>query len=387
MKNLYTFKQCVKKNEISLHEQCKDVMIFSNMKWQPTNLPYSKVEFETKSILKKLNRAHRSLAELKGIAQTIPRQDILINTLVFQEAKDSSEVENIVTTHDELFKSSIGLDNFVSTSTKEVQNYVAALKRGYQLVKENKVLTTNNIIEIQEVLEKNNAGLRKIPGTALKNQQTGEIVYEPPQDHDTIKNLMTNLENFINDEELTDLDPIIKMAIIHFQFESIHPFYDGNGRTGRIINILYLVLNDLLDIPILYLSRYIIQNKAKYYYLLQSVRDNGTWEEWLLYMITAIEETSHTTMELVSTIKTEMQEMKRILRGNYGFYSQELLNHLFKHPYTKIEFLQNELGVSRVTAARYLNTLAQDNVIYKHKLGKMNYYINVRLMDAITKEK
>ena len=356
------------------------------MKWHPSNLPNNSFEFETKAVLKKLTSAHRALAELKGVAQTIPKQDILINTLTFQEAKDSSEVENIVTTHDELFKSSIGLDKFISPATKEVQNYVAALKRGFQLVIKNKVLTTNNIIEIQEVLENNNAGLRKVPGTMLKNQETGEIVYEPPQNYDEINSLMANLEVFINDEQLTDLDPIVKMAIIHFQFESIHPFYDGNGRTGRIINILYLVLNDLLDIPILYLSRYIIQNKASYYHHLQSVRDNNTWEAWILYMISAVEETAKTTLSLVCTIKFEMQEMKKILRGNYHFYSQELLNHLFKHPYTKIEFLQNELGVSRVTAASYLNTLAKDQIIYKYKLGKTNYYINTRLMDAIAND-
>lgn len=355
------------------------------MSWKPTELPYD-VEYETKPVLKKLAGAHRALAELKGVAMTIPRQDILINTLTLQEAKDSSEVENIVTTHDELFKGSLGLDNLVSPATKEVQNYVSALKRGYGLVQKNKVLTTNNIIEIQEVLEKNNAGLRRVPGTSLKNQQTGEIVYEPPQDYNDIRDLMANLEIFMNNDALTDLDPIVKMAIIHFQFESIHPFYDGNGRTGRIINILYLVLNDLLDIPILYLSRYIIRNKGKYYALLQGVRDKGNWEEWILYMLSAVEETAYDTIRLVNVIKKEMQEMKITLRDNYKFYSQELLNHLFKQPYTKIEFLQNELGVTRITAASYLNQLAEDKVLFKHKLGKTNYYINTKLMDALLKE-
>jgi len=354
------------------------------MSWKPTSLPYD-VEYETKVVLKKLASAHRALAELKGVALSIPRQEILINTLTLQEAKDSSEVENIVTTHDELYKGSLGIDNLVSPVTKEVQSYVSALKCGFALVKNNKVLTTNNIIEIQEVLEKNNAGLRKVPGTTLKNQQTGEVVYEPPQEYQKIRDLMSNLEIFINNEALTDLDPIVKMAIIHFQFESIHPFYDGNGRTGRIINILYLVLNELLDIPILYLSRYIIRNKAKYYALLQSVRDKGSWEEWILYMLNAVEETAYDTIRLVNVIKKEMQEMKNTLRDNYKFYSQELMNHLFKQPYTKIEFLQNELGVSRITAASYLNQLAKDEVLFKHKLGKTNYYINTKLMDALLK--
>lgn len=355
------------------------------MSWKPSNLPYDN-ELETNKVLKKLASAHRALAELKGLAHTIPKQEVLSNTLVLQEAKDSSEVENIVTTHDELYKGSLGLEKFVSPATKEVQNYVAAIKRGFEIVSKNKILSINHIIEIQEILEKNKAGFRKLPGTNLKNSQTGEIVYEPPQGAKDIKDLMTNLELFINDNSLTDYDPIVKMAIIHFQFESIHPFYDGNGRTGRIINILYLVLNDLLEIPILYLSRYIIQNKTSYYKLLQNVRDKSEWEDWLLYMITAVEETSHDTIRLVNTIKKEMSEMKKVLRDNYKFYSQELLNHLFQQPYTKIEFLQNDLGVSRVTASLYLNTLAEDNVVLKYKLGKTNYYINKVLMDSLKLE-
>ncbi|MEP5338855.1 MAG: Fic family protein [Algibacter sp.] len=355
------------------------------MSWKPSYLPYDK-DLETRGVLKKLASAHRALAELKGIAQTIPKQEILINTLTLQEAKDSSEIENIVTTHDELYKSSLGLEKYVSPATKEVQNYISAIKRGFSIVSNQKVLSINHIIEIQEILEKNKAGLRKVPGTNLKNQQTGEIIYEPPQNAKEIKDLMQNLEIFINDNSLTDYDPIVKMAIIHFQFESIHPFYDGNGRTGRIINILYLVLNDLLDIPILYLSRCIIQNKMAYYQNLQDVRDNDSWEVWLIYMISAVEETANDTIRLVNNIKNEMMKMKNILRNNYKFYSQELLNHLFKQPYTKIEFLQNDLGVSRVTAAVYLNRLAEDKVIYKYKLGKTNYYINIALMDTLSLE-
>ncbi|TVZ56454.1 Fic family protein [Lutibacter sp. Hel_I_33_5] len=355
------------------------------MIWKPSNLPYDK-DLETRVVLKKLAGAHRALAELKGIAQTIPKQEILINTLMLQEAKDSSEVENIVTTHDDLYKSSLGLEKYISPAAKEVQNYVAAIKRGFAIVSEKKILTTNNIIEIQEILEKNKAGLRKIPGTNLKNQQTGEVIYEPPQSAKEIKELMENLELFINDNSLIDYDPIVKMAIIHFQFESIHPFYDGNGRTGRILNILYLVLNDLLEIPILYLSRFIISDKMAYYQNLQNVRDNESWETWLLYMISAVEETAYDTIRLVNDIKKEMMKMKNILRNNYKFYSQELLNHLFKQPYTKIEFLKKDLGVSRVTASGYLNRLAEDKVIFKFKLGKTNYYINMALMNALSPE-
>ncbi len=354
------------------------------MQWQPTNLPY-KINLDTIPILKKLAIAHRSLAELKGIAQSIPKQEVLINTLTLQEAKDSSEVENIVTTHDELYKSALNSSQYISPENKEVQNYIAALKRGFEIVKTKQVLTVNGILEIQEVLEKNNAGLRKIPGTNLKNQKTGEIIFEPPQNAEIIKELMANLEKYINDPEMSEYDPLIKMAIIHFQFESIHPFYDGNGRTGRIINIIYLVLSDLLDIPILYLSRFIIQNKGDYYRLLQSVRTENTWEEWILFMLDAVNETAKQTIELIKEIKIVMMKLKNELRENYKFYSQELLNHLFKQPYTKIEFLMDELKISRVTAGSYLNILAESNLLTKQKLGKSNYYINWQLMEILVR--
>ncbi len=354
------------------------------MKWQPTNLPYE-TNLDTIAILKKLALAHRSLAELKGIAQSIPKQEILINTLALQEAKDSSEVENIVTTHDELYKSSLFDNQYISPQSKEVQNYVAALKRGFEIVKTKEVLTVNGILEIQEVLEKNNAGLRKVPGTSLKNQKTGEVIFEPPQDAVVIKELMSNLEKFINDPAMSDYDPIVKMAIIHFQFESIHPFYDGNGRTGRIINILYLVLSDLLELPILYLSRYIIQHKTDYYRLLQDVRTENAWEEWILFMLDAVDQTAKQTIQLIHAMKQIMMKVKHELRDNYKFYSQELLNHLFKQPYTKIEFLMKELNVSRVTASAYLNLLTENKLLIKHKIGKSNYYINWKLMDVLTK--
>jgi Fic family protein len=223
-----------------------------------------------------------------------------------------------------------------------------------------------------------------VPGTNLKIQQTGEVVYQPPQSAEEIQFLMSNLEIFINDNDLTDLDPLVKMAVIHFQFESIHPFYDGNGRSGRIINILYLVLQELLEIPILYLSRYIIRNKAAYYKGIQDVRDVDNWEQWLLYMLDAVEKTAQDTILLVQTIKQEMAKMKTNLRDNYKFYSQELLNHLFKQPYTKIEFLMEDLQVSRVTAANYLNLLAKDQLIIKHRQGRNNYYINVKLTNALS---
>jgi cell filamentation protein, protein adenylyltransferase len=343
-----------------------------------------KQDIETKKVLKKVASAHRALAELKGIVSSIPNENILINTLGLQEAKDSSEIENIITTHDDIFKAELNLDGFKSLNAKEVQSYISALKKGFGLIKKNKILTNNDIISIQSELEKNNAGFRKVPGTALKNATTGETVYTPPQDYNTIQDLMKNLEQYINDSTMSEFDILVKMAIIHYQFESIHPFYDGNGRTGRIINVLYLVMNDLLNLPVLYLSRYIIEHKADYYKLLQEVRETDNWENWILYMLDGIEQISKETIVLIAKIKDLIFEYKNLLRNNYKFYSQDLLNNLFKHPYTKIEFIENDLGVSRITASKYLNLLAKDKVLKKEKLGTGNYYINEKLIQILT---
>ena len=343
-----------------------------------------KQDIETKKVLKKLASAHRALAELKGVVSSIPNENILINTLGLQEAKDSSAIENIITTHDDIFKTELNLEGFKSLNAKEVQNYISALKKGFGLITKNKILTNNDIIAIQSELEKNNAGFRKVSGTSLKNATTGEIVYTPPQDYTTILDLMTNLERYINDSSMSEFDALVKMAIIHYQFESIHPFYDGNGRTGRIINVLYLVMNDLLNLPVLYLSRYIIEHKADYYRLLQEVRETDNWENWVLYMLDSIEQISKETIILIGKIRDLMFEYKNLLRNNYKFYSQDLLNNLFKHPYTKIEFIENDLGVSRITASKYLNLLAKDNVLKKEKLGTGNYYVNERLIKILT---
>jgi Fic family protein len=341
-------------------------------------------DVETKTVLKSLPSAHAALAELKGIASTMPNQSILINTLGLQEAKDSSAIENIITTHDDLYKSELNLDSYKSLNAKEVQNYIAATKTGFDLISKNGLLTNRIVLKIQEVLEGNKAGFRKLPGTTLKNTSTGEIIYTPPQDPEEIKNLMTNLEKFINDKESSDFDPLVKMAIIHYQFESIHPFYDGNGRTGRIVNILYLIQEKLQDLPILYLSNYIIKNKSDYYRLLQEVRTKDNWEEWLLFMIKAVDQTSRETIDLILKIRELMMNYKRTLRDNYKFYSQDLLNNLFKHPYTKIEFIQRDLNVSRITAANYLNQLADDKLLTKKKLGTANYYINDPLFKLLS---
>lgn len=341
-------------------------------------------DIETRSVLKSLPSAHAALAELKGIASIIPNQAILINTLGLQEAKDSSAIENIITTHDDLYKSGLDFDSFKSLNAKEVQNYINATKKGFELISESGLLTNRIILRIQEELEGNKAGFRKLPGTVLKSSSTDEVIYTPPQYPEEIKSLMANLEKFINDRSLCDFDPLVKMSVIHFQFESIHPFYDGNGRTGRIINILYLIREKLQDLPILYLSKYIIRNKPDYYRLLQEVRETGNWEEWLLFMIRGIETTARETIDLILQIRELMMRYKNTLRRNYKFYSQDLLNNLFKYPYTKIEFIQRDLNVSRITAANYLNQLAGDNLLTKKKLGTGNYYINGPLFELLT---
>jgi Fic family protein len=341
--------------------------------------------FETAPILKKLAQASRKLAELKGVAASIPRQGILINTLGMQEAKDSSAIENIVTTHDDLFRNAAFPDNRGSPATKEVLRYRQALWAGFDAVRKDGLLTNNIILDIQAELERNNAGFRKLPGTALKDG-AGRTVYQPPQNPDTVLSLMRELENFINDDQAFDADPLIKMALIHHQFESIHPFYDGNGRTGRIINVLYLVKQHLLDIPVLYLSRYIVRTKPDYYRLLQDVRDNDVWEEWVLYMLTAVEQTAGETITTIHAIKNAMLDVKHRIRAGYKFYSQDLINNLFSHPYTKIEFLQSDLNVSRLTATKYLDALTEGGFLHKRKVGRSNYYINVALNPILTGE-
>ena len=348
-------------------------------------LPY---DLETKAVLRQANKANRKLAELKGVAQTIPNERILISSLTLQEAKDSSAVENIVTTQDDLYRA--GLDagfTLIGAATKEVLFYREAINEGFKLVRNKNILTLNDIRRIQEVLEQNSAGFRTTPGTQLKRSSDGAVIYTPPQDGQRIVELMSNLEQFINDDELCLIDPLVKMAIIHHQFESIHPFYDGNGRTGRIVNILYLVTSGLLDLPILYLSRYITHNKAEYYERIQAIRnatgDNSAqWEAWILYMLRGVEQTAEETIALVKNIGKLMTKYKNIIRPAFGGkYSHELLNGLFYHPYTKIGHLESNMQVSRQTAAKYLDKLASLGLLQKERMGKENYYINTQLME------
>ncbi|MCT7470921.1 Fic family protein [Aliarcobacter cryaerophilus] len=346
------------------------------------NLPLTQ-QIETPKVLKKAISANKALANLNGVARIIPNSAILINSLVLQEAKDSSAIENIITTHDELYRANLDIES-VTNEAKEVQNYKEALLRGFSLVKDTKLLLKKHIVEIQAILEQNDAGVRKQSGTNLKNSLTGEVIYTPPQDYETVQELLTNLENYIN--ESNDIDPLVNMAIIHHQFESIHPFYDGNGRTGRIINILYLILKDLLDIPVLYLSRYIITHKADYYRLLQEVRTKDKWEEWILYMLDAVEKTSLETIELINNISDLMiKTQDKISQDLPKIYSKDLVEILFMHPYTKIDFLVVKMGLHRHTASTYLNELENIGILKPIKIGRSKYFINLELFDMLKK--
>ena len=341
-----------------------------------------KVDLETRPVLKKLANAHRALAELKGFAETMPNKNILINAIMINEAKDSSEIENIITTHDELFKA-MSHAGYHNPAAKEVVSYRTALWQGYEAVKQKQMLSINMMVEIQQNIEENRAGIRKLPGTVLKNETTGEIVYTPPIGEAEIMELMTNLERYINVDE-DDVDPLIKLAVVHHQFESIHPFYDGNGRSGRIVNVLYLVLKKLLDSPILYLSRYIIRNKGAYYQLLQEVRTHGAWEAWILYMLEGIVETAAETLELIQKINTVVEQTSAdIARELPKIYTKELAELLFFEFYTKTAFIERGLRVSRRTAVTYLTALEEHGFLKSQRIGRERIYLNQRLFEAV----
>lgn len=346
-------------------------------------LPLS-CDVETKAVMRQTTLASRKLGELNGIVEKIPNPEILIRTLSLQEAMDSSSIESIITTHDELYKAEIGANKYSTLAAKEVGTYASALMDALDLVKRRNIITENMIKEIYRNIKHNDAGYTSTPGKKLINERTHESVYTPPQTIDEINIHMQNLERFINDNSISDLDPLVKMAIIHHQFESIHPFGDGNGRTGRVLNILYLVAQGLLNIPILYLSRYINQNKGEYYRLLQEVRDTLQWEEWILFILKGVEQTADETIKFVRGMSDMMMQYKHHIRTSLpNVYSQDLINNLFRHPYTKVEYVINEVGVSRPTAMSYLNQLINEGILDKLKLGRENYYINRRLFNFI----
>jgi Fic family protein len=347
--------------------------------------PHDLLTLETPAVLRQLARAHRQLAELKGVAGTIPNEQILIDTLSLQEAKESSEIENIITTEHEVLQGDATAATFPSLAAKEVHSYASALKLGFARVREQQFVRLEDVLAIQETLRAGRPGLRTRAGTVLKNKDTGAVIYQPPQDGEEIQRLMAGwLDYFHADDLIGQVDPLVRMALLHHQFESIHPFYDGNGRSGRILNLLHLVLHGLLDLPILYLSRYIVRHKEDYYAGLQAVRDAGAWEPWILYLLKAVEETARHTISQVHGIRNLMQATKQKLRNELPkIYRQELLNNLFRHPYTKIEFMERDLGVSRITAAKYLSELAAAGVVQKMKLGRTNFYVNEPLFKLL----
>jgi len=348
-------------------------------------LPPSKEKVETIKILREVNKATAALAELKGIANTIPNQLMLVNAIVLQEAKGSSEIENIITTQDELYKALIINKLNISSETKEVVNYRKAIFHGFNLIKKQGFLRVNDIIDIQHKLIGNTAGIRSMSGTVLKNDTTGEVVYTPPQDKKEILDLLSNFIEYFNRDK-NEVSPLINLAVLHYQFESIHPFYDGNGRTGRILNILYLILNDLIDIPILYLSSYIIENKPDYYRLLNQTNRLGEWEEWILFMLKAVEITSIQTIEKINTIRKLLDStIEKVQLDSPKIYKKELVELLFEQPYSKIEFVVNQIKVERKAASRYLKELEKIGVLESQKVGRETVYINKELIEILKK--
>ena len=355
-------------------------------------LPPSGVDFEQAGLLRALVKAHRHLAELKGCAANIPNQAILVNTLALQEAKASSEIESYVTTQDELFQADLKLAEWVSPAAKEVARYRESLKQGFERMKAQQgLITQSTLIALFQELKNSTEGFRHAPGTVLKNDKTGATVFVPPQDGEEIQRHMNELERFINTPD--ELDALIKMALIHHQFESIHPFSDGNGRIGRILCVLFLVQSKLLDAPVLYLSRYINRHKQDYYRLGQAVRDVApntqawaeAWQAWVIFMLNAVADTAQRGVLLVSAMRDLMAQTKRQMREQLpSLYSQDLLNNLFRHPYTRIEFVQQDLGVTRQTAARYLRQLVQAGLVEEHTHGKHVYFINAPLVALLT---
>lgn len=360
---------------VYLYYECQgEVFMFTIQKLPPNQ------NFDTTNILKQLAKTHKALAELKGFSDVIPNKRILVNAAMINEAKNSSEIENIITTHDELYKTMSGAKE--TGPSKEVINYRTALWRGYEGVKANGFLSVNMIVEIQSIIKDSNAGIRKVPGTVLRNDKTKEVVFTPSEDYQEIIELLRNLELYINDRN--DIDELIKLAVIHFQFETIHPFYDGNGRTGRVINVLYLILKGLLDSPILYLSKYINRNKSEYYQYLQGIREDDDWESFILYMLKAIEETSINTLTVLKNMVQLVEEIKENIKSDLPkIYSRELIDVLFHEFYTKISYVEKGLGVTRKTASSYLSALEEKGFLTSEMVGREKIFLNYQLFELI----
>ncbi len=339
-------------------------------------------EIESKAVLKQAITANRMLANLRGLAAQIPNQGVLINSIVLQEARLSSEIENIVTTNDELYRADADPEGKTDPHTKEVLRYRQALNFGFRELA-HRPLTTNLFIDIVRIIKEVELGVRRVPGSSLKNS-LGEVIYTPPEGEAVIRDKLSNLEQFIHAED--GLDPLVKMAVMHYQFEAVHPFEDGNGRTGRILNLLYLVEQRLLDIPVLFLSRYIIANRAEYYEGLRGVTERQDWETWILYMLRAVESTAQQTFDQVTRIRELMELVrKQVQEQAPGIYSKDLVEVIFKQPYTKIQFLVDAGIAKRQTASTYLQTLSSLGFLRSSKQGREMYYINDALFAELVK--
>jgi Fic family protein len=342
-------------------------------------------DIETKAILRKAISANAALAELRGLGRQIPNQAILIRALGLQEAKLSSEIENIVTTNDALYRAVSEIEGKVDQSTKEVLYYQDALWHGYEAIKKRSLLTTNLFIELAGIIKQiPNFSIRQLPGTKLANQANGEVIYTPPEGETIIRDKLANLEHFIHEE--SSLDPLVKLAVMHYQFEAIHPFPDGNGRTGRIINILYLILAGLLETPVLYLSRYIIENRSQYYTLLSDVTETQNWEPWILYVLDAVEQTAKSTRDKILAIHELMEDFgSQVKSQRPKIYSKDLIEALFRQPYVRITFLEQAGVAKRQTASQYLKEVESLGLLRSVRLGREVYYVNQPLVDLLAK--
>jgi len=347
------------------------------------NLPLlpPKADIETKTILRKTISAGRVLAQLNGALQNLPNPTLFLDTIYLQEAKASSEVENIITTNDELYQSLVANRKVENQATKEVLCYKEALWLGLEELKTKPFITTNLCIKIVQCIKQNTASIRVIPGTTLCTSQ-GEIIYTPPSGENVIREKLANLEKFINEEN--GIDPLIKMALMHYQFEAIHPFADGNGRTGRILLLLYLKLSGLLDIPAIYLSEYIIKNKTAYYQNLRTVTEKDEWEAYILYMLDMIEKTSANGLEQLNRITQIMDKTAEEIKKKLPkVYSKDLIEILFRLPYTKRQHLIDENIGNPKTVGNYLIALEKNGFLKSVKAGKEKLYLNQQLLKIL----
>jgi Fic family protein len=342
---------------------------------------------ESPEILRHLTRAARYLGELNGLCASLPDPQLLINTIVLQESKDSSAIENIVTTQDELYKAA-SEEGTASHAAKEVFSYREALYVGLEkMTNQQNLLLTNTMVEIVQTIKQNKSGIRTTPGTALKNAVNGEVLYTPPCCEAVLREKLAALEQFINDPDSSPLDPLIKMAFIHYQFEAIHPFADGNGRTGRIVNALYLVQQGLLTQPVLYLSSYIVKYKTEYYQLLRGVTEQQNWQDWVMYILTALIETAKLTTKKIRAMLLLKEDNEKQMKKTLGSsYSHELLQLMFAMPYLKIELLEKRAIAHRQTASLWLKKLTEAHLLKPQKIGRTTYYINYRLMELLAEK-